>query len=73
MTDDKVVRFPGTHPGYAEGDVRALEADLSGALGLPVSVETGAGDHVVTIRANGLEGLDRLCHVIMAGAKAVED
>lgn len=72
MTDDNVVNFPSARPGWSEGDVQALEADLSKALGLPVTVESGAGDHVITIRANGLEGLDRFCHVVMTGAKAIE-
>lgn len=74
MTEDqKVVAFPSKGPGWDGGDVQALEVDLSKALGLPVSVVSGTGDHVITIRANGLEGLDRFCHVVMAGAKAIAD
>jgi len=72
MTDDTVVNFPGRHPGWEQGDTQTIEADLSKALGLPVTIESGAGDHVITIRANGLEGLDHLCHVVMTGAKAVD-
>lgn len=73
MTDDKVVTFPSSHPGWDQGGIQMIEADLTASIGMPVSIESGAGDHVVTIRANGLEGLDRLCHLLMTGAKAIAD
>jgi hypothetical protein len=72
LTDDKVVTFPGSHPGWDEASARTVEADLTKALGMPVSIESGAGDHIITIRANGLEGLDRFCHTIMKGAEAIK-
>lgn len=72
MNDDNVVDFPSTHPGWDAASIAAVEADLTKAIGMPVSITSGPGDHVVTIRANGLEGLDRLCAALQAGAKAID-
>lgn len=73
MTDDKVIQFPSQGPGWSGGDVQTIEADLAMALGLPVSIMSGTGNHVITIRANGLEGLDRFCNVVMSGARVIAE
>lgn len=73
MADDKVVSFPRRGPGWSDAGAQAIEADLSAALGLPVEIVSGTGDHVITIRANGLDALDRFCNVVMSGAKALTE
>jgi hypothetical protein len=72
MSDDNVVDLPSAHPGWDATSTAMVEADLTAAVGMPVSITSGPGDHVVTIRANGLEGLDRLCAVLQSGAKAID-
>lgn len=71
--DDNVIAFPKLGPDWSDADLAALEADLTAALGYPVALVSGAGDHVLTIRASGLEGLDRVCNVIMTGAKVLSE
>jgi ParB family chromosome partitioning protein len=51
-------------PGAAstkDADTRALEMDLSDAVGLPVEIEDRDGRGAVTIRYETLEQLDALC------------
>jgi ParB family chromosome partitioning protein len=78
---EALVRKPGRAPvsrrrgsgGGAEKDVdtRALEADLSATLGMPVSIDhSPSGESgVVTIRYDTLEALDALCRVLTIGGK----
>lgn len=48
-----------------DADTRALEADLSAALGLKVTVDhTGAGGGVLSIRYSDLDQLDGLCQLL---------
>ncbi|MDJ1009456.1 MAG: ParB/RepB/Spo0J family partition protein [Paracoccaceae bacterium] len=49
-----------------DADTRALEADLSAALGLKVSVDDKGGSGVVAIRYRSLEELDDLCAKLSA-------
>jgi ParB family transcriptional regulator, chromosome partitioning protein len=49
-----------------DADTRALEADLSANLGMPVRIDHAAGGEsgLVTIRYDSLENLDILCQVL---------
>lgn len=67
MTDDNVIAFPKLGPDWSDADLAALEADLSRALGQPVSITAGPGDMIVSVRTNGLEGLDHFCNVVTTG------
>jgi len=51
---------PGTRGGK-DADTRALEMDLSDALGMGVEIEDRDGRGVLTIRYATLEQLDELC------------
>lgn len=65
-------RRPSHSPaGDKDADTRALEADLSATLGMPVSIDHAPGGEagVVTIRYETLEALDALCRVLTIGGK----
>jgi ParB family chromosome partitioning protein len=78
---EALVRKPGRTPARRrsggggdtekDADTRALEADLSATLGMPVSIDHGPGveSGVVTIRYDTLEALDALCRVLTIGGK----
>jgi ParB family chromosome partitioning protein len=57
--------------GEKDTDTRALEADLSATLGMPVSIDHAPGGQagVVTIRYETLEALDALCRVLTIGGQ----
>lgn len=71
--DEGVLKFPTRGPGWSDTDTNKVAADLSAALGMPVQMVSSGGDHVVTIRANGLENLDRLAWILQHGATAWND
>ncbi len=52
-----------------DADTRALEADLSAALKMPVSIDHPPGQEAgqITIRYDSLEKLDELCRLLSAG------
>jgi ParB family chromosome partitioning protein len=55
--------------GKKDADTRALEADLSAALGLEVEIEhSPKGEGALTIRYSSLEQLDDLCRRLMGQA-----
>lgn len=56
-------------PADKDADTRALEGDLSAALGMRVSLSHDAGKDggVLTIRYNDLEQLDELCRLLGGG------
>jgi ParB family transcriptional regulator, chromosome partitioning protein len=60
----------GRHPRGAEkdADTRALEADLSAGLGMPVNImhEPGGEMGVISVRYRTLEELDALCQALSA-------
>lgn len=62
-TQKKAISF------HKDSDTRALESDLSAALGMKVGIahETGSERGVLSIRYEDLEALDRLCRMISAG------
>lgn len=64
----KVRNTPGAS-GDKDADTRALEGDLSAALGLGVSIDHGAAGEGgrVTVRYRSLEQLDQLCQLLSAG------
>ncbi len=55
--------------GEKDADTKALEGDLSAALGMKVSISHGAGGEAgtVTINYDTLEDLDALCMVLSSG------
>lgn len=55
--------------GEKDADTKALEGDLSAALGMKVSINHSAGgeDGTVTINYDTLEDLDALCMVLSSG------
>ncbi len=55
--------------GTKDADTKALEGDLSAALGMKVSISHSAGKEsgVVTVSYDSLEDLDALCMVLSAG------
>jgi ParB family chromosome partitioning protein len=54
------------NPGIKDADTRALEGDLSAALGLKVSVDHSANDTSgqITLTYKTLEQLDDICRVL---------
>ncbi len=69
----KASRSPAKRPAK-DADTRALEADLSANLGMPVSIDHRAedGGGTVTIRYSSLEALDSLCRMLSSGSGLVE-
>ncbi len=55
--------------GEKDADTKALEADLSAATGMKVSVDHRAGSEAgqVTIRYSDFEGLDAICRLLNGG------
>lgn len=55
---------------HKDSDTRALESDLSAALGLKVTIahEKGSERGVLSVRYEDLDALDRLCRMISEGA-----
>ncbi|MDO6586443.1 ParB/RepB/Spo0J family partition protein [Salipiger sp. 1_MG-2023] len=64
----KVVKMPGVTEVEKDADTRALEGDLSAALGMKVSVGHKAGTESgkLTISYETLEELDTLCMILSA-------
>ncbi|RKF13369.1 ParB/RepB/Spo0J family partition protein [Roseovarius spongiae] len=56
-------------PAQKDADTRAIESDLSAALGMKVSVDhvTGQENGQITIRYGNLDELDTLCRLLSAG------
>ncbi|MFE3835834.1 ParB/RepB/Spo0J family partition protein [Pseudogemmobacter sonorensis] len=64
----KTPRTGGKSSGGAkDADTRALEADLSANLGLPVAIEDQGGQGSVTISYRNLEELDAICRLLSSG------
>ena len=63
---DKPVSKAAKPAAEKDADTKALEGDLSAALGMKVSIDHNAGQEsgVLTIRYASLEGLDSLCRIL---------
>ena len=76
---EALMRAPGTadkppaappHRAEKDADTRALEADLSAALGMEVSIDHRPGSEAgsLTLRYASLDDLDTLCRILSLGA-----
>lgn len=64
---DRVVTFPNSRPdSWSEEDLTLISKDLTGSVGLPVSLAGGQRETLVTIRCSSLDDLDRLCRILQA-------
>ena len=56
-------------PDEKDADTKALEGDLSAALGMPVAIDHGKGGESgqITIRYRNLDDLDNLCRILSGG------
>jgi ParB family transcriptional regulator, chromosome partitioning protein len=61
---------PGPKPTEKDADTRALEADLSAALGMNVTIDHSPGGEsgALTVRYATLDDLDSLCRILSLGA-----
>ena len=68
-TASSAVRKPGEARVEKDADTKALEGDLTAALGMGVSIEhdPGAEGGRVTLRYRSLDQLDRLCSLLSGG------